>query len=131
MTVGTDTPDQPQEPPRNDDQFRKLFGRDGPVPKEPPAETKKPKPAEYNSMDFLSQLLGADPAMVDKARLAQQLEGNLDRTLKLLQVIALTKQVFGEKEADKLARHYKAGLELLAEGADEAVKIFQKRYGEL
>jgi hypothetical protein len=130
MVIGADTPDQPKEPPKNDDEFRRLFGRD-PSASEgivPPPEEKEPEP---NSMDLISQMFGVDPVMMDKVKLASQIDGILDRTLKFLQVIHYAREIFGEQEADKLARHYRAGIELLAESADEAVKLFQKKYGEI
>ena len=93
-----------------------------------PPETKKPK---TDSVDFLGKMFGVDPAEMDKAILAQQLDGTLDRTLKLLQIVYYSKSVFGVEEAEKLAKHYRAGIEVLAENADEAVKLFQKKHGEL
>jgi hypothetical protein len=91
-------------------------------------EKKKP---ESDPMDFFSQMLGIDPTVADKARLAQQVDGTLDQTLKLLQIMYYTKELGQEKMLEKLMRHYKPAIEMMAENADKMVSEYQKKHGEI
>lgn len=71
------------------------------------------------------------PGALEKDMLGGKIDAYFSRTLKVLQILKLTQEVYGEEEAERIGKSYKPALDLLMENMSKDIQEYQDKHGEL
>lgn len=79
--------------------------------------------------DILKTL--SDPREMAKMELGTAAKEYMERLLCLLQIIQISRELYGEEEADKMVKPYSAAIAIIGEHMNDAVVKFNEKHGEI
>lgn len=90
-------------------------------------------PGPFDSDTPFTDMMKAltDPQVQARAQLEHASEAYMARTLTILQIMHLSKELFGEEYMEKICRPYQAAIDLMGEHMQEEVNKYQKEHGEI
>jgi len=83
-------------------------------------------------MDFsdILKTLG-DPREMAKMELSTAVKEYMERTLTLLQIIQVSRDLYGEDKANEITKPYTAVIAIMGEHMNDAVTKFNEKHGEI
>lgn len=72
-----------------------------------------------------------DPREMAELELGTAANEYMKRLLTLLQIIQVSRELYGEEEAEKMTKPYTAAMALIGDNMNAAVEKFNKEHGEV